>query len=52
MIGLGRSFFYQLQSESRFPQRIKIGKRAVGWLEDDVRKWLAHRIADSRRDSN
>jgi prophage regulatory protein len=49
MICLGRSFIYQLQGENRFPRRIKIGKRAVGWLDDDVRKWLADRIADSRR---
>jgi prophage regulatory protein len=47
--GLGRSCIYQLQAEKRFPRRIKIGLRAVGWLEDEVQKWLADRIADSRR---
>jgi prophage regulatory protein len=41
--GLGRSFIYQLQTESRFPHSVKIGARAVGWLEDEVWKWLADR---------
>ena len=49
MVGLGRSFVYRLQTEKRFPHSIKIGVRAVGWLEDEVRMWLAERIADSRR---
>jgi prophage regulatory protein len=49
MVGLGRSFVYRLQTENRFPHSIKIGVRAVGWLEDEVRVWLAERIADSRR---
>ena len=47
--GLGRSCIYQLQAAKRFPQRIKIGLRAVGWLENEVQKWLADRIAESRR---
>ena len=46
--GLGRSFIYQLQAQKRFPQRIKIGVRAVGWVEDDVQQWLADKIAQSR----
>jgi prophage regulatory protein len=50
MVGLGRSFVYRLQTENRFPHSIKIGVRAVGWLEDEVRTWLAERIANSRRD--
>jgi prophage regulatory protein len=48
MTGLGRSFIYELQAEGRFPRRIKIGVRAVGWLEEEVRKWLDDRIADGR----
>jgi prophage regulatory protein len=48
LTGLGRSFIYQLQAQKRFPQRIKIGERAVGWLEDEVQEWLADRIAKSR----
>lgn len=35
MTGLCRSMIYQLESQQRFPHRIKIGARAVGWIEDD-----------------
>jgi len=48
LTGLGRSFIYQLQAEGRFPQRIKLGARAVGWLEDEVQRWVADRISESR----
>jgi prophage regulatory protein len=55
LTGLGRSMIYQMQAEGRFPQRIKLGERAVGWLESEVRDWLATRIETSRgnqRDTN
>ena len=48
LTGLCRSSIYQLQALSRFPQRIKIGVRAVGWVEGEVQQWLAERIAQSR----
>jgi prophage regulatory protein len=49
LTGSGRSFIYQLQAEGRFPQRIKLGARAVGWVEEEVQRWLGERIAESRR---
>lgn len=48
LTGLGRSIIYQMQAEGRFPHRIKLGERAVGWLESEVRDWLATRVANSR----
>jgi prophage regulatory protein len=39
---------YQLEAEQRFPKRIKIGIRAVGWIEGEVQLWVAKRIAASR----
>jgi len=47
-IGLSRSMIYQLEAEHRFPPRIKIGVRAVGWIESEVQAWLAQRIHGSR----
>ncbi len=41
---------YQLEAEERFPKRIKIGIRAVGWIESEVQIWVAKRIAASRKD--
>jgi len=46
--GLCRSMVYQLEAERRFPRRIKIGVRAVGWLEGEVQLWLANQIEQSR----
>ena len=46
--GLKRSMIYQLEAEQRFPNRIKIWVRAVGWIESEVRTWVAMRIAESR----
>lgn len=42
--GLGRSMIYQLESKRRFPCRVRIGARAVGWVESEVQRWLADRI--------
>lgn len=46
--GLCRSMIYRLEAERRFPSRIKIGLRAVGWIESEVQEWLAIRIERSR----
>jgi len=35
--GLRRSMIYRMQAEKRFPQRIKLSERAVGWLEREVK---------------
>jgi len=46
--GLCRSMIYQLEAEKRFPSRIRLGLRAVGWIEGEVQEWLAIRIERSR----
>jgi prophage regulatory protein len=48
--GLRRSMIYQLEADQRFPKRIKIGIRAVGWIEGEIQAWVAKRIAASRND--
>jgi prophage regulatory protein len=49
MTGLCRSMAYELEAQQRFPRRIKIGARAVGWLEGEVQAWRANRVDRSRR---
>jgi prophage regulatory protein len=39
---------YQLEANERFPKRVKIGIRAVGWLEGEVQAWLRVRVQRSR----
>jgi prophage regulatory protein len=46
--GLGRSMIYQLEADRRFPHRVRIGSRAVGWVESEVQGWLASRVERHR----
>lgn len=45
LIGLKKTMIYQLEAGGRFPGRVKVGARAVGWLEEELRAWLAERAA-------
>lgn len=39
---------YADMAEGTFPKPIKIGVRAVAWLEEDIQRWIAQRIAATR----
>ena len=45
-VGLRRSTLYQRISEGTFPAPIRLGARAVGWLESDISDWLNARTAE------
>ncbi len=49
--GFPRSTLYLKISRGEFPKPIKIGARAVGWIESDISAWIESRIAESRRAS-
>lgn len=49
--GLSRSTIYLYISKGLFPGSIKLGPRAVGWLDSDVDAWLSQRIASSRNNT-
>lgn len=38
--GLSTSSIWRLEQEKLFPSRIRIGKRAVGWLKTDIERWI------------
>ena len=42
-IALSRSSVYALMAESRFPKPIRIGTRAVRWVEQEVLDFIASR---------
>ena len=46
--GLCRTMIYQLEAEHQLPRRVKIGVRAVGWIEGEVEGWLTQRVERSR----
>lgn len=47
-VGLLRSSIYAAVAEKRFPQPIKIGPRACGWLESEIDSWVTQKIETSR----
>lgn len=50
LTGLKRSAIYKYISEDRFPQSVKLGVRAVAWVEHEIQQWIEQRI--SHRDDN
>lgn len=46
--GLSRSTIYLRVAEGTFPKPVRLGGRAVGWLEAEVQDWLQRRIETSR----
>ena len=48
--GLGRSTIYKKIADGEFPRQIKLGDRAVGWLDDEIDAYNQARIDESRSD--
>jgi len=42
-VGLSRSAICARMAKGQFPRPLRIGARAVGWLEADIDEWLATR---------
>ena len=40
---LSRVTIWRLENEGKFPPRIKISSKRIGWLEDEVTKWIEKR---------
>ncbi|HEX7326334.1 MAG TPA: AlpA family transcriptional regulator [Rhodanobacteraceae bacterium] len=47
-VGFSHAGIYKLVSSGGFPKQIKIGPRAVCWVESEVDEWIHARIAASR----
>ena len=46
--GFGKAWIYRLISEGRFPAPVKIGVRAVAFVESEVDEWIQSVIETSR----
>jgi len=46
--GLRRSTIYAKIAEGEFPAPVRLGTRAVGWIEGEILEWLQSRIAMTR----
>lgn len=45
---LSNTSLYRLIAKGEFPKPIKLGPRAVAWVEEDIQEWIESRIAASR----
>ena len=43
--GLSRSSIYSLMNEGKFPQKVNIGSRAIGWVENEIQDWIEERVS-------
>jgi len=42
--GSNATEIYEQMKAGTFPRSVPIGKRTVGWLEDEVDKWISDRV--------
>lgn len=42
-------YILRLEKQGKFPRRIQIGARRVGWLLSDVEAWLQSRMVETRQ---
>jgi prophage regulatory protein len=50
--GLSRSKIYDLITRDEFPRPIKIGARAVGWVEADIEAWINAKIDAAKHEGS
>lgn len=46
--GCGKAWIYRLIQQKRFPASVKIGSRAIAFVESEIDEWINQRIAESR----
>jgi prophage regulatory protein len=46
--GLGKSTIYLRMESGDFPKPIRLGERAVGWIESEIDEWIQDRIHATR----
>lgn len=47
--GYSKAWIYRLMADKRFPTSIKIGSRAIAFIESEVDEWINERIEASRK---
>ncbi|CAK7009475.1 helix-turn-helix transcriptional regulator [Saezia sanguinis] len=47
LVGFKSAYIYRLIRQKKFPQRIRIGIRAVGWDSEAVNAWIEERMKSS-----
>lgn len=47
--GFGKAWIYRLINQNRFPQPVKIGIRAIAFIESEIDEWIQLTIENSRK---
>lgn len=48
--GYSKAWIYRLMSHGKFPKSVKIGTRAIAFVESEIDQWINERIAESRKE--
>lgn len=48
--GYSKAWIYRLMSQKRFPTSVKIGTRAIAFVESEIDEWINTRIEESRKE--
>ncbi|MCI1898398.1 MAG: AlpA family transcriptional regulator [Enterobacter sp.] len=48
--GYSKAWIYRLMSQGKFPLSVKIGSRAIAFVESEVDGWISQRIDESRKE--
>ncbi|ENB7488836.1 helix-turn-helix transcriptional regulator [Citrobacter koseri] len=48
--GYSKAWLYRLMSQGKFPPSVKIGSRAIAFVESEVDDWINQRIEESRKE--
>ncbi|ULH12259.1 AlpA family transcriptional regulator [Serratia marcescens] len=48
--GYSKAWIYRLMSQGKFPASVKIGTRAIAFVESEIDDWVNQRIAESRKE--
>lgn len=46
--GISKTTIYELINEKRFPSQVKIGTRAIAFIESEIDEWIYKLINSSR----
>lgn len=45
-LGLSDATIWRMEKLGRFPRRIRLGGKSVGWLDSEVKEWLTKKLGD------
>jgi prophage regulatory protein len=48
--GYSKAWLYRLMNQGKFPSSIKIGSRAIAFVESEIDDWINQRIEESRKE--